>query len=481
MALPAALAGLSLLPGIGLVATCVGSCAGAALCSGLKGLFCESGDSSMAERRKAAKFVYMGYFLVASVAAWLLRDYGQPLLELIPAFDACEQPVCYAKTAALRVTAGSAVFHGLLALVMLKVKRTSDSRDALQNANWTVKFLVWMLLMVCAFVIKNDAFIVYAQVARVFGGLFILVQLVILLDFVYEWNRDWLAQESEFYLGALLACSVVLYVVSGLSIAYMYEWFGGSGCELNQFLISLNLVFVLVSTAISLHPDVDGGLLTSAVISSYTVYYTYSGLISEPAGTCNPLAPTGWEGNEATATMQVGGFFLALASVGYSAVRAGTNTEAFDLAQDPAPPSPSLTASLAPTDVKFGAEDLDPEHGGASAYTPDHGRPGTGAYASAAPPERVADLAAMEPDGPVPYNYHFFQAIFSLASMYLAMLLIGWSLEGIEQERGSSIDHLTLDRGWASVWVKVVSAWVCSLLYIWTLVAPLLFPDREFY
>lgn len=27
-------------------------------------------------------------------------------------------------------------------------------------------------------------------------------------------------------------------------------------------------------------------------------------------------------------------------------------------------------------------------------------------------------------------------------------------------------------------WVKIVSAWICSLLYIWTLVAPLLFPHR---
>jgi len=61
------------------------------------------------------------------------------------------------------------------------------------------------------------------------------------------------------------------------------------------------------------------------------------------------------------------------------------------------------------------------------------------------------------------------------------MLLIGWSLDGIEEDAGSSISHLTLDRGWASVWVKVVSSWVCSLLYIWTLVAPLLFPDREFF
>jgi hypothetical protein len=34
--------------------------------------------------------------------------------------------------------------------------------------------------------------------------------------------------------------------------------------------------------------------------------------------------------------------------------------------------------------------------------------------------------------------------------------------------------------GWTSVWVKQVSQWVTVGLYCWTLVAPLLFPDREF-
>ena len=34
--------------------------------------------------------------------------------------------------------------------------------------------------------------------------------------------------------------------------------------------------------------------------------------------------------------------------------------------------------------------------------------------------------------------------------------------------------------GWTSVWVKVVSQWVTVGLYCWTLVAPQLFPDRDF-
>jgi hypothetical protein len=34
--------------------------------------------------------------------------------------------------------------------------------------------------------------------------------------------------------------------------------------------------------------------------------------------------------------------------------------------------------------------------------------------------------------------------------------------------------------GWTSVWVKTASQWVTVALYCWTLLAPALFPDRDF-
>jgi hypothetical protein len=43
-----------------------------------------------------------------------------------------------------------------------------------------------------------------------------------------------------------------------------------------------------------------------------------------------------------------------------------------------------------------------------------------------------------------------------------------------------SQDKDRIDIGWASVWVKTGALWLTSLLYVWTLVAPSLFPDRDF-
>ena len=33
---------------------------------------------------------------------------------------------------------------------------------------------------------------------------------------------------------------------------------------------------------------------------------------------------------------------------------------------------------------------------------------------------------------------------------------------------------------WTAVWVKICSSWAGLLLYLWTLVAPLVLPDRDF-
>ncbi len=37
-----------------------------------------------------------------------------------------------------------------------------------------------------------------------------------------------------------------------------------------------------------------------------------------------------------------------------------------------------------------------------------------------------------------------------------------------------------IDVGWVSVWAKITAQWVTSLLYCWTLIAPTIFPDRDF-
>ena len=40
--------------------------------------------------------------------------------------------------------------------------------------------------------------------------------------------------------------------------------------------------------------------------------------------------------------------------------------------------------------------------------------------------------------------------------------------------------RIAVDMGEGSVWVKMSTSWVVHLFYLWSLLAPVLFPDRDF-
>lgn len=69
------------------------------------------------------------------------------------------------------------------------------------------------------------------------------------------------------------------------------------------------------------------------------------------------------------------------------------------------------------------------------------------------------------------FSCSFFHVVFAFASMYVAMLMTGW---------GTKEDAYLMDVSWTSMWVKMGSQFVTTALYTWTLVAPLVFPDRDF-
>ncbi|KAH0790543.1 putative serine incorporator [Histomonas meleagridis] len=71
------------------------------------------------------------------------------------------------------------------------------------------------------------------------------------------------------------------------------------------------------------------------------------------------------------------------------------------------------------------------------------------------------------------FSLSFFHLIFGLASIYMAMLVTHWGQTG-------ETAAWTTDKGLVAKWINLASSWVAQLLYAWTLIAPKLFPDRDF-
>jgi hypothetical protein len=66
-------------------------------------------------------------------------------------------------------------------------------------------------------------------------------------------------------------------------------------------------------------------------------------------------------------------------------------------------------------------------------------------------------------------KWHFYMCI---ASIYIAMLITNWT--SASPTTGQLVSN---DFGF---WVRLIISWLTTLLYVWTLVAPRCFPDRDF-
>jgi len=82
-------------------------------------------------------------------------------------------------------------------------------------------------------------------------------------------------------------------------------------------------------------------------------------------------------------------------------------------------------------------------------------------------------------DEVAPQSYRGYYFVMLLLSFYLAMLLSNWGTAA-DGEADAELLNGSYNASLASAWVQLTSGWLCALLYLWTLVAPRLLPDRDF-
>lgn len=417
--------------------------------------------------KRSARVAYSFLFFLAIVVSWVMRDFARPLIEKIPwimraatGFEPSDK--WFGQQAVYRISMGNFMFFGAMSLALLGVKYKGDKRgQILQHGNWIIKFVVWIAFNALPFLFPNGLVQAYGWAARFGSGLFLVIQMIILLDFTQSWNDTWVknGEDDDRWLYGLLSLTVACFLgVLGISgvLFYFFKPAGAGSCSLNVFLITASLLLCVGFSMLSLLPVArNGSLFPSSTTALYIMYLCYSALQSEPRDyECNGL---GHRLNAASGSTLVIGMLVTLLSVVYSALRAGSNTNLFMIEDDDEEGDAAhMSIPLIDAEAVAGANSADGAAPGQ--VTANRGE--------------TAAAAAIDEYQPVTYNYSFFHLIFALASMYIAMLMTGWG--AVEQEKDR------LDVGWTSVWVKTAAEWVTALLYSWTLVAPGLFPDRDF-
>jgi len=180
------------------------------------------------------------------------------------------------------------------------------------------------------------------------------------------------------------------------------------------------------------------GLLQSAVVTSFCTYLVYSSLVSQPASMACTTLRIDPQSPGAVTTILIGVAFTFLAVI-YSAVSTSTSNKITD-----------ETTGLVNTEKNTDQNKKSVEEGDVT-------------------PTKLEDE-----DAPVPYNYSFFHVTFSLAAMYLGMVLTNWAVVSDTEVT------VHVDQGMAAVWIKMISSWLTMGLYTWTVIAPLVLKNRSF-
>ena len=92
--------------------------------------------------------------------------------------------------------------------------------------------------------------------------MFILVQLILLVDFAHSWNSSWVDKMEEsgskIWAALLLFFTFFMYGISIAGIVCLYIYFTqDSPCHTNKFFISFNLILCVIASVLSIHPKVQ--------------------------------------------------------------------------------------------------------------------------------------------------------------------------------------------------------------------------------
>lgn len=455
------------------------TCCGAATCSTVCSACGKCGNSV------ATRIGYALILLVNSIISWImLTPWAIEKLQHLTLDYVkinCPTGQCYGWVAVHRINFALGLFHLIFAGLLLGVTSSRNPRAAIQNGFWGPKIIAWVSFIVMSFLIPDGFFMFWGNYVSLIGGmLFLILGLILLVDLAHTWAEYCLEQientESKLWRTVLIGSTLGMYLASLAMSIIQYVFFAGSGCGMNQAAITINLLLWLTVSFVSVHPTVQSynpkaGLAQASMVAVYCTYLTMSAVSMEPDDKhCNPLVRS--QGTRTTSV--VIGAIVTMLTIAYTTTRAATQS-----------------LGLGNSRGGIALPDDDEEHHDLVTTQPSSRREMRAEALRRAVEEGVLPADALLSDDDdedsnhgknhngddernvTQYNYTAFHVIFFLATTWVATLL---TMNFEDSTRDG--DFATVGRTYWASWVKIVSAWVCYGLYTWTLVAPIVLPDR---
>ncbi|KAH3839157.1 serine incorporator 5-like [Dreissena polymorpha] len=491
-----------------------GCCCGPASC-GLCCRPCKPINESTGTRMMYTIFLLLGFLMACLMLSPQLEE---ELIEHVPKFNStCVQlglgENCMRLTgykAVYRICAGLVAFHLILMVVTICVPNSNHWRGHIHNGYWLFKII--LLIGLCAGAFFIPYFHEFAQywmyVGMVGGFIFILFQLLLLVDFTHAWNANWVNLDEDGkkstcgYVGTL-ACATLFYTITiGGAVLLYFSYTSLTGCDTNKIFILVNAGLCALLSFLTLLPitqkcNENAGLLQSSVISLYVMYLTWSALTSEPPEEIS---------------------FIETVQTRIASIMSNPNAiidpkdYTLDELEDPhiglasGPGEEMIYTRLKNSTQICRPSVFDPEREMIAAYTglfimfvmavysilnTSGDSHKLGLRHAGDVTENTYDCCCCckvrkrhnpsehggqrvvynEADG-VKYSYSFFHMVCLLSTLYVMMQLTNWY-------RPAETDLNRVGLNWGAVWAKMGSSWACVIIYVWTLFLPSCWLGRD--
>ncbi|CAM39636.1 conserved hypothetical protein [Leishmania braziliensis MHOM/BR/75/M2904] len=366
---------------------------------------------------------YAMYLFVALLLSMMVRGLMSSLFDKIPWLEkGCAmsskggviQAACGAEMLVYRVSFALTVFFGIhwLSVSDLTCCIRSSDRVELQRSFFTIKTVLLVLLFITTLFVPNGFFSVYAHLCLVCSGLYLLMNVIFLVDFAYQWSDDWSnrADDNPKWMWYLLAIAIGSFTLAiAVIVASFVIYVPHSNCNYNACAITSVVVGAFIYLILSIYVP-HGSIVPSSIVFLYTSFILFFTLRTTDNEHCNRMA-THSSSTTYSIVQTISTMVLTCFTLLYSVVAAGGSGTSLQIGQD----DDGL------------AED----------------------------PEETGHLS----------HYMFFYTIMIFGSMYLAMLGSSWHVSGAGEDGLSKSINLAF-------WVRLTTVWAAVLLYIWSLVAP---------
>lgn len=457
------------------------ACAGAAATS-----LCTSASAAVicsachCESVMATRVAYALMFCVASLAAWavsapvLAHAIERWSLHYIQ-IDCAKNQNCFGVLAVHRIMFAVWCFHLVLALLSYKMKGPRSPRAVLQNGYWGAKIAALLVLTVLAFFVPNGFITNWVSgLGILHAGVFILFNAVLLVDFAHSsaeacidmWERD----GSNAWKLLLVSWTLSLYVFAAASLVLLGVYMTPPGCGWNTTALVLMALLCVALTLLCVHPAVQeanprSGLAQSSIVLAYGTYQIGAALVTRDDPRCNPLARSGRPRMWAAIT----GAAFTFAAIAYTTTRAAKATQGGYTALGTEPePEPVTTQPSARAQLRVDAIRSAVDAGSLPQSVLD----------AELETEAEADVDEADVAGEPWQSYVTLHFIYLCAASYVAMLLTDWKTvySGDQDDRSAFVGSTA-----TAVHVRILSTLLCMCVYAWSLIAPLVFPERFAY